>query len=151
MPGFVPASDSDVDDFLQLADRMRELSNEVDQFATAHCQTLSGDDYNACRHSSMALNDAFNVLVGNDLDARIQAAKAGIDMLQQITSAAQTTIRKVKRIETDVQIIIALGGVAVGIAEKDPGAVKDAASKLADAIQGSSAAGAQPAQPASQP
>lgn len=136
MGGFELASAPDVNDFLQLADRMRQLSNETDQFATAHCAEMSAEQHAACLHSSRALNDAYMILIGDDLDARLQAAKAGIETLNQVTAAAQSTIREVNKIDRNVNIIVALGGVAVGIIEKDPGAIQTAAGDLANALGG---------------
>lgn len=76
------------------------------------------------------------ILIGDDLDARLQAAKAGIETLNQVTAAAQSTIREVNKIDRNVNIIVALGGVAVGIIEKDPGAIQTAAGDLANALGG---------------
>lgn len=135
MQGFEPAPAPGPDDLLELADRLRELSNDVDQFAAMHSDVLTPAESATCRHSSLALTDAFHILLGDDLDARIQTAKAGIARLKQVTSDADATIRKIKKIETGVKVIIALGSVALGIVEKDPGAIEDAASELASALQ----------------
>lgn len=149
MQGFEPVLAPEPDDFLQLADKLRELSNDVDQFAAMHEDELTPTQCNDCKHSSLALADAFHILLGDDLDARIQAAKAGIARLKQVTSDAETTIRKIKRIDMGVKIIVALGGVALGIVEKDPGAIEDAAGDLGNALQSNPADSAErPSSPA---
>lgn len=129
MPG------AEFQDFLELADKLRQLSDDVDQFATAHIKVLTDEELKACDRSSQALNDAFHILLGSDVDARVKTAKAGLDHLKKITADAQTAIREVKKIDAGVQIAVALGGIAAGILEKDPSSITSAAGDLMAAIQ----------------
>ncbi len=138
MPG------SDFQNFLQLANRLRQLSDDVDEFCTSHLDVLTEEQVDECDRSSQALEDAYHILIGADLDARLEAAKPDLERLKEITAETEGAIRKVKEIDAGVKIAVALGGVALGIVEKDPGAIKDAAGDLIAAIQ-AEASSAKPA------
>ena len=147
MPGFQPVPTPGIDDIQPLADKLRELSNDVDQFVALHSGDLSRQQCTKCNRASRALSDAFHILIGEDIDARVKAAAAGLDTLKKVTSDAQKTLRKIKRIDTGVKVATALGSVALGIVKKDPDAIKNAVGDLAAALQPGKTDGA----PASKP
>jgi hypothetical protein len=135
MQGFKPMPGSDFQNYLQIANRLRQLSDDVDEFCTNHMDALTEEQVDECDHASQALEDAFHVLIGADLDARLEAAKPDLDRLKEITAETQTALRRVKEIDAGVKIALALGGVALGIAERDPAAIKDSIGNLVAAIQ----------------
>ncbi|MBV8069487.1 MAG: hypothetical protein JO270_06245 [Acidobacteriaceae bacterium] len=135
MEGPQLVSAPDFNDFLQLADHLRQLSNQVAAFANEHLADLSPEQLARLDASSRELTDAFHILLGSDVDARIQAAKAGVERLKKITGDAEVVVRRVKKIDKGVKIAVALGGMAVAILEKDPGAIKDSAGQLASALE----------------
>ena len=128
-----------VDDSRSLADTFRQLSDDVRNLEIDNADQLSDQQKRDLENSSKALENAFRVLLGEDIRATLNSLQDDLEKLRKATADAQSAISQLQKIDKVFTIAVAAGDVAMGIAAKDPGQIKDGLTALTGALRSSTA------------
>lgn len=126
-----------VNDFHLLADHFRQLSDQVRNVEIDGAGQLPGDQIKNLEASAKALENAYLVMLGADIQATLDSIQNQIQDLKKVTKDARTAMGELETIAKRVKTAIALGSLALGFVAKDPEEIKNALTTLTQTLTAS--------------